>query len=404
MRAAAELDRIGLLLGLERAAHGEHADLVAVFLAEHGDRALFHGLVGRHQARGDVDVLAHDLVHFVFDALQLVVREGLGMREVEAQAFGPDERALLRHVRAEHVLERRVQEMRRRVIGARGAALLGIDAQLDRIADGELAARNLDHVDVQIAELLLGVDDFALGALAGEDRADIADLAAAFAVERRLVGDDAHGLARAAALGADVVLDDGCDRAFGVLGVVAQELGRPELLAQREPERIGGGFARSRPRLARFGRLRRHGGIEAFAIDAHAAFAQRVFGQIAREAEGVVELEGDFAGKRIARFQFRGRFVEQLQPARQRLAEAGFLELQGFADERFGAFELGIGLAHLGHERRHEPVHQRILGAQDVRVTHAAAHDAAEHVAAAFVRRAARHRRSGSTTRADGRR
>ncbi len=134
-------------------------------------------------------------------------------------------------------------------------------------------------------------------------------------------------------------------------------------------------------------RLRRHGGFEALAVDADAAFAQRVFGQIAREAEGVVELEGDFARERVARFESRRRFIEQFEPARQSLAEAGFLELQGFRDQRLGALELGIRLAHLGDQRRHEPVHQRVLGAQDMRMPHAAAHDAAKHIAAAFVRR-----------------
>ncbi len=114
-----------------------------------------------------------------------------------------------------------MEQMRRRMVGARGAARRRIDAQLHRVADRELAARNLDDMDMEIAELLLGVDDLALGALAGEDRADIADLAAALAIERRLVGEDADGFAGAAALGADAVLDDCDNRAFGVLGVVA---------------------------------------------------------------------------------------------------------------------------------------------------------------------------------------
>jgi hypothetical protein len=66
MSAAAELDRIGLFLGFERAAHREHADLVAVFLAEHGDRALFEAFAVGIRRVETVAVLADDLVDFVF--------------------------------------------------------------------------------------------------------------------------------------------------------------------------------------------------------------------------------------------------------------------------------------------------------------------------------------------------
>ena len=39
---------------------------------------------------------------------------GLEVREVEAQPVGRDQRALLLHVRAEHLAQRRVQQVRRR--------------------------------------------------------------------------------------------------------------------------------------------------------------------------------------------------------------------------------------------------------------------------------------------------
>ena len=46
---------------------------------------------------------------------------GFGWREVEAQAVGRDQRAFLRDVIAEHLAQRLVQEMRRRMVGADGA-------------------------------------------------------------------------------------------------------------------------------------------------------------------------------------------------------------------------------------------------------------------------------------------
>ena len=49
-------------------------------------------------------------------------RQRLGVAEVEAQAVGRDQRALLRHVRAEPAAQRLVQQVGRRVVGADGGA------------------------------------------------------------------------------------------------------------------------------------------------------------------------------------------------------------------------------------------------------------------------------------------
>ena len=84
--------------------------------------------------------------------------------------------------------------------------------------------------------------------------------------------------------------------------------------------------------------------------------------------------------------ELAGLLVQDRQAALQGLAEAALLELQGLGDERLGADQLGIGLPHLAHERRHEPPHQRVLGAEKLGVAHGAAHDPAQHVAAALVR------------------
>jgi hypothetical protein len=108
MRAAAKLDRVGHVVCREVLAHGEHADFLAVFLAEQRFRARLNRFVRRHEARGDVGVLAHHRVHFVFDARKLIRRHRLGMTEVETQTIGRDQRTLLRHMGPKHVLERGV--------------------------------------------------------------------------------------------------------------------------------------------------------------------------------------------------------------------------------------------------------------------------------------------------------
>jgi hypothetical protein len=56
------------------------------------------------------------LVHHALDLLQLALRHRLEVREVEAQAVGRDERALLRDVRAEHLAQGSMQQVRGRVI------------------------------------------------------------------------------------------------------------------------------------------------------------------------------------------------------------------------------------------------------------------------------------------------
>ncbi len=62
-----------------------------------------------------------------------------------------------------------------------------------------------------------------------------------------------------------------------------------------------------------------------------------------------------------------------------------FLKADGLADHHLAARQFRIGLAHLAHQRRHDLVDHRLLRAEQRRVAHGAAHDAAQHVAAALV-------------------
>ena len=110
------------------------------------------------------------------------------MGEVEAQPVGRDERALLRHMIAEHLAQRLVQKMRRRMIGAHLPAPLVIDVELEREAGRELAFLDDALMNDEIAELLACVLDAEAHA-AGAHHADVADLSAQFAIEGRLIED-----------------------------------------------------------------------------------------------------------------------------------------------------------------------------------------------------------------------
>ena len=221
------------------------------------------------------------------------------MGDVEAQPLGRNERALLRHMIAEHHAQSFVQNMGRRMIGARRRARLVIDGKLDREARTRGAADDGHVVNDEVAELLARVGDF--GAEAGRaDFADVADLAAGLAVERRLVEDERAALASLERRDLDPVLEDRADDALRGLGLVAQKLGRADALAQSVPDRFGRGFPRSRPGAPRLGPLALHRGVEPVEVDREAAGAQRVLRQVERKPKSVVEAERRLAVEHAA--------------------------------------------------------------------------------------------------------
>ena len=61
-------------------------------------------------------------VYVGLDRLDLFAGQRLGMREVEPEVIGRDQAALLGHVRAELTAERRVEQVRRAVVGANAVA------------------------------------------------------------------------------------------------------------------------------------------------------------------------------------------------------------------------------------------------------------------------------------------
>src|SRR5581483_10042747 len=205
----------------------------------------------------------------------------------------------------------------------------------------------------QVAGSLLRIGDLEAHAVATHD-AGVADLAAGLTVERRLVEDDSADLALAERSDLLALLDQSGDDAFGALGLVAEEFGRADLFAQREPHGFRGRFAGAGPGSARLLTLALHGGVEALEIDADAARPQRILRQIEGKAIGVVKRERGLALELIAGFEPAAFLVEDREPALQRAAETGLLELERLGDQRFRADELRIGLPHLPREHRDE--------------------------------------------------
>ena len=92
-------------------------------------------------------------------------------------------------MRAQHLAQRLMQQMRRRMIRPQAGARRVVDLEFDGIAGLQLALDDLAVVNEQALALLARVGDRERTALE-TDLAMVADLAAGLGVERRLVDDD----------------------------------------------------------------------------------------------------------------------------------------------------------------------------------------------------------------------
>jgi hypothetical protein len=103
-----------------RRADGQHAHFVAVFLAEEHHRARPLRFLDRHDACLGRGIGKNLVIDEVLDTTNLVGGHRRIVREVEARLLGIDQRAFLLHMAAEHLAQRLVHQVRRRVV-AHGA-------------------------------------------------------------------------------------------------------------------------------------------------------------------------------------------------------------------------------------------------------------------------------------------
>ena len=185
---------------------------------------------------------------------------------------------------------------------------------------------------------------------AGLQVAGVADLAAAFGVERGAV-EDHHGLvAGLDQLHRTAVLEQG--QYFEAVGrklVVAQELGRCELRGHLGRHR--GGVAELAGGTRGFALLF-HRCVETVHVHRQAALARDVGGQVDREAIGVVQTERVGTGNDA--FAARCDFVEDAHAGIECLGETLFLGQQRALDELALGRQFRVGIAHhLGQRRDH---------------------------------------------------
>ena len=159
-----------------------HAHHVAVLLAEQRHRSRGHGVLIRHLPGFDGQVFPDVGVHLGLDRPQLIAFDRAVVTKVEAQPFRSHYGARLTHVRAEDFAQRRVHEVRRRMIA--------LDVAASRLVDLRAGGRRLECLPERTnyggpAVHLLHIFDRELPSVAFHDTG-VADLTARLRVERIL--------------------------------------------------------------------------------------------------------------------------------------------------------------------------------------------------------------------------
>ena len=384
MRTAAKLNGV-IAPFTALAAHGKYAHLVAILFAEQRKRPGRNCIVRRHQTCTDLFVGANFLIHLGFHRSDVFLAQWLGMGKIEPEPIVGYQRALLCHMSAKPVTQRSVQQVGRRMVRADTIATIAIHLEMDGIADLDRSLGDGAGVRVQTTERFVRRLDRKFQALGCPDAPGIAGLAAAFAIERSLIGQDDDVVALLGRLHLGAILDDGDDGGFPGRRAVTGELCRALTFGNIEPDLFVRGLTRSFPCCACSSFLLRHRGVEAVLIDAYTAAAQCIFGKIVGKSVGVVELERGFAVESTALTHVFRCFIQQLETLVERAAELGFFAFENLLNQRLAADEFGIGLAHFRHQCRHQSVHQRFARPEKVGVTHRAAHYSAKNITAPFV-------------------
>ena len=159
----------------------DHSHLVAVLLAEQRHRAELLGLVAGGDDRVDVVVVGDPAVDAVLDGGDVLRRQRLAVREVEAKLVRANGRSRLTDVVAEPLAQRGVQQVGCGVMRRGRESRVFVDGRADGLALLECALGHLDGDDLVVTDPV-DVDDLAAGAV-GLERAGVRDLASALCVE-----------------------------------------------------------------------------------------------------------------------------------------------------------------------------------------------------------------------------
>ena len=340
MRAAAQL---------AAGADVQHAHRVAVLLTKQHHRARGLGRFNVHHAGIGGGVSQDFLVHQCLDLADLLGGDRCVVREVKARALGVDQAAFLLDVIAQHFVQGFVHDVRDRVVAHGGGAQLRIDGHVHAVAHAQHALGHLAVVAKHIGLDLLRVVHSKAHACSADDTL-VTHLAAAFCIKRSAFHHN-HAVFTGFQFGnwraVSVKRYD-----FGVFDqmLIAGELVGCALVIQ---QLVHLELAR---RACRFF-LVLHGSVETGLVHAHAALTAHIVGQVEREAIGVVQLEGHIARQHLDITCQCG--VQDFHAVGQRFKEALFFHAQHIGDARFLCANLGVGVAHHGHQVLDQLVEER---------------------------------------------
>ena len=129
MRAAAELDRL--------LAHLYYAYHITIFLPKQRRCAQFSRFIDACLDRRSLQIGKNHRVHFVLNRPQLIGGHGLEVREVEPQSVRIDHRSLLQRVLAENLVQRRMQQVRCRMVSRNRQPALAINLRVHLVTDAK---------------------------------------------------------------------------------------------------------------------------------------------------------------------------------------------------------------------------------------------------------------------------
>src|SRR6266511_793724 len=373
VRPAAQLER--------HARHVHDAHDVAVLLSEERHGASGDRFPVLHLAGLDREVLPDVAVHCLFDVRQRGVAHRPVMREVEPQPVRRDHGPLLAHMAAEDLSQGGVYEVRRRVVALDvlppplvhlGKHRRRLELVLEAPDDGARAVHLVHVRHLQLPPCALHASG-------------VADLAARLGIKWILPQHDCHlvlGLPKLQHIGLGLrrLVADPLLLGLGLHG--APLAGPPDHDARRVSLDLQGAGPRRAPRarpLALF--LERL--FEPRDVHGLPPLRGDQLGQIDREAVGVVQLE-----RVVSRDDLRAlQFLQARQPAFDRVEEPLLFGAGDALDVGALLDQFGIDVAHQLRYRSREVHDRRLAATEQPGVADRAAQDAAQHVAAALVRR-----------------
>ena len=336
--------------------------------------------VKNYPAPPEVCPAEEDLIQLA--EFQLARRQRRKMGEIEPHTVRIHQLTGLLDMCAQHPAQRRLQQVRRRVVTHGRMAHIIVDRGGEYIAYPQIAG--FLHTDMRDHTVMTfdGVFYIKLCAVANQ-RADIAHLSAAFRVERGHIQHNSRFFARRNGFDQLVIHNNrGHDRLVTQL-LIADKFAGGQLFQHTRAVfpcvgivvalRVAGAFT-----------LLGHQIRKRLLVHRQALFFQNILGQVQRESIGIVQLKRILTGQHRA-LQMRQHIIQQRQTAVDGFGEGILLHLNQFGDEIFLFRQLRIRAQVLFDHRFAHFIQERLVDAEQTTVARGAAQQTAQHIAATLV-------------------